>query len=137
MRIFTKIFTDHIFATIPPCMPSSVRKPDRMRTFCRPLYFKKKIIWSHFLIRKYIVNNRLPVDILNPTMDKYTCQLLFSDTILNCLRCLTNNNSVLRSTTSLCTVRTSLRKTESTFFYFFCATHSWYQFLLFYSLTSK
>ena len=131
--------TDQISPTLPPYMPSSVRKPDQMRTFCRPLYLKKKIICWYFLIRKYTVNGRSYIDILNPTVDEYTCQLLFSNTIVSCPRCLRTNSFILRTKTSLNTVSSNfVTETKHTLANFFLR-HSYLisTFLLFYSLNLK
>ena len=84
--------TDQISPTLPPYRPYSVRKPDKMRTFLRPLYLKKKNNLLVFLTRKHAVAGQSYIDILNAGVDEYTCQILFLNTVVSCPRCLKTNS---------------------------------------------
>ena len=92
MRIFSTMCTDQISPTLPPYRPYSVRKPDKMRTFLRPLYLKKKNNLLVFLTRKHAVAGQSYIDILNAGVDEYTCQILFLNTVVSCPRCLKTNS---------------------------------------------
>ena len=91
MRIFSTMRTDQISPTLPPYRPYSVRKPDKMRTFLRPLYLKKKKLFVGIL-RKHAVAGQSYIDILNAGVDEYTCQILFLNTVVSCPRCLKTNS---------------------------------------------
>ena len=103
------------------------------------LVFVEKNNLLVFLIRKYTVNGRSYIDILNPTVEEYTCQLLFSNTFVSCPRCLRTNSFILRTKTSLNTVSSNfVTETKHTLANFFLR-HSYLisTFLLFYSLNLK